>query len=251
MEKDYYTVTEFAKEYGVSTDRVYEWVRSDYIKSLPRITTHSPWRIPKSELDRLKGESPKNVGLIITRAKEEHIEQIQQLLLDWRRDIRLKGAVAPSYPVECEQMFPFVLEHCPSLRERYEVLKRFDLRSFIKLGTNMINDLWEFAEETFKSFKLQIRAELMVEILSSIDDQLDAEQVIEFVPFNVKQLSNNEAFRDAQKVIFDKFDSDKRVLKRRKLTSYYNHLEDSLDKAIETSLHSHEYLNNRCNWCPS
>jgi hypothetical protein len=160
-----------------------------------------------------------------------------------------KGVAALSFPVECEQMFPLVLEHCPSLKVMYEEFKRFDLWSFIKLGTNMIGDMYEFAEEAFK-FNLKIGTVLTTEILSHIIDQLSAEQVIEFDPFNVKQLPNNEAFFEAQKDIFLKFDSDERVKKRRKLTSYFNHLVDSLDKDIETSLHSYEYRSHSCSWCP-
>jgi len=52
--KDYYTVKEFAELLGYSTDRVYEWVRSGYVKSYEKPSPHSIWRIPKAELDRLK-----------------------------------------------------------------------------------------------------------------------------------------------------------------------------------------------------
>ena len=55
MAKEFYTVREFAKEIGFSTDRVYEWLRSGRIKHLDRITTHSVYRIPKIEVDRLLG----------------------------------------------------------------------------------------------------------------------------------------------------------------------------------------------------
>ena len=255
--KDYYTVNEFAEEYGTSTDRVYEWLRSGHIKSLPRVTPHSIWRIPQNELARLKGEPAEVTKLSIARAKIEHIEQIRLLLLDWRRDIRLynearrRGVGAPIFPVTVEQMFPFVLEHCPSIKEKYEELKRFDLMYFIKLGTSMISDMWEFAEEAFKASGLKIEAKVIEDTSSHIKDQLYGNQVLEYIPFNVDYISDNDAFFEAQKAIFSKFDADERVQKKRKLTSYFNHLVDALDEAIEISLQSHEYRSHNCSWCPT
>lgn len=58
-EKNWLAVKEFAKEYGISTDRVYEWLRTGIIEALPRPTPHSFWRIPKSELERLQAKQPK------------------------------------------------------------------------------------------------------------------------------------------------------------------------------------------------
>ncbi len=81
--KDYYTVKEFAEEYDVSTDRVYEWVRSGYIEPLPRVTPHSIWRIPKTELERLRGKASEVTQPIIPKAKEEHLYELRQLILDW------------------------------------------------------------------------------------------------------------------------------------------------------------------------
>jgi len=255
MEKDYYTVKEFAELLGYSTDRVYEWLRSEYVKSYEKPSPHSIWRIPITELARLKGEPTEVTRSTITRAKEEHIEHIRLLLLDWRRDIRLynetrKRVVAPVFPVECEQMFPFILEHCPSLNKIYEEWKSFDLWAFIKLSTSMISEMWEFAEEAFKASGLKIEAKLIEDTLSHIKNQLDGDQAVEYIPLNVDYISDNDAFFEAQKVIFSKFDADERVQKRRKLTLYFNHLVDSLDKAVETSLQSHEYRNHSCNWCP-
>jgi hypothetical protein len=56
MEKDFYTVKEFAVAYGCSPDRVYEWLRIGKIKHYERPTPHAIYRIPKTELARLKGD---------------------------------------------------------------------------------------------------------------------------------------------------------------------------------------------------
>lgn len=52
-EKRFYSVREFAKAMGYSTDRVYEWVRSGYVQAT-RVTGKSDWLIPVSELERLQ-----------------------------------------------------------------------------------------------------------------------------------------------------------------------------------------------------
>lgn len=56
MEKDFYTVKEFADAYECSPDRVYEWLRTGKIEYYARLTPHAIYRIPKTELARLKGE---------------------------------------------------------------------------------------------------------------------------------------------------------------------------------------------------
>ena len=56
MEKDFYTTKEFAEVYGCSRDRVYEWLRQKIIRCYERPTPHAIYRIPKTELAKLKGE---------------------------------------------------------------------------------------------------------------------------------------------------------------------------------------------------
>lgn len=191
-----------------------------------------------------------------TKLKGKHMAQIHSLLQDWRRDIRLynetrSGVVAPIFPVESEKMFPLIIQHCPSLKELYEEFKRFNIWSFIKTGPS-VDEMWELAETNFNAYGLKLKAELIVDILSNIKTQLDNEYIIEFKPFNAVGLSNTDNDRccEAQKDIYSQLDAYSSLQQRRKLISYFNHLVDNLYKAIEKSLNSHEYLNNRCNWCP-
>jgi excisionase family DNA binding protein len=58
MEKEFYTVKELANILDVSNDRVYEWLRSGYIKGT-RPMPHSAWRAHKTEVSRLRGEVQK------------------------------------------------------------------------------------------------------------------------------------------------------------------------------------------------
>ena len=257
MEKDYYTVKEFAELLGYSTDRVYEWLRSGYIESLEKPSPHSIWRIPITELARLKNTPAKVTKLSINRVQEEHVEHIRLLLLDWRRDIRLKnvtkaGVTAPAFPIEGEEMFPFVIEHCPSIKGIYEEYKNFDMASFWGSGISVPN-LWAIAEVAFTSYGLKIKPELYVDILWNITRQIEIDQTIHFKPLNVEGLSNPDqaSCHKAQQEIFSLVELDEDEHKKRKMISYYKHLIEELDRAIETSLNSHEYLKNRCNWCPA
>jgi hypothetical protein len=85
VEKDFYTVKEFAKAYGCSPDRVYEWLRAGKIEHRKRLTAHAVYRIPKNELARLKGKGevtakqsvvqypvPNEFDPIIEKRRDEH-----------------------------------------------------------------------------------------------------------------------------------------------------------------------------------
>jgi len=52
--KEFYSVKEFAQILNLSTDRIYEYLRTGYLQGA-RLTKNSAWRIPASELQRLKG----------------------------------------------------------------------------------------------------------------------------------------------------------------------------------------------------
>lgn len=55
VEKEFYSVGEVAKILDLSQDRVYEYLRTGYIKG-SRLTKNSAWRIHKGEVDRLRRE---------------------------------------------------------------------------------------------------------------------------------------------------------------------------------------------------
>ena len=98
MEKDWYTVKEFAKKLDAGVDLVYQGLRSGKIKSYDRLTKQAIYRIPKSELDRFKGESQnisyqrETSSLIqkshINRAQEEHLLELRKLIEEWNSHIK-------------------------------------------------------------------------------------------------------------------------------------------------------------------
>ena len=70
MEKEYYTITEFAKEYGCHPDTVRRWIGMGRLKTLARPIPHAIHRIPCTELKRLKESPPE----LITSTKLKQTE---------------------------------------------------------------------------------------------------------------------------------------------------------------------------------
>ena len=64
----------------------------------------------------------------LTQARRDHLEDIRALLDRWRRSfdagLRPTGTYRwpPSYGVETESLFPYVLHHCPSVNGSYTAL---------------------------------------------------------------------------------------------------------------------------------
>ncbi len=54
--KEFYSVKEVAQILGLSSDRIYEYLRSGHLYG-SRLTKNSAWRIPANEIQRLKGTS--------------------------------------------------------------------------------------------------------------------------------------------------------------------------------------------------
>ena len=100
--KDSVTAKECALELGCSIDRVYEWLRTSKIKHYPRLTPHAMYRIPKTELERLKAGQLKRVsGGEVAQTVEEQ-EQIRPLITEalrkhFTRLSRIAGGLLGEY----------------------------------------------------------------------------------------------------------------------------------------------------------
>ncbi len=55
-EKEFYSVKEVAQILSLSSDRIYEYLRTGHLHG-SRLARNSAWRIPANELQRLKGTS--------------------------------------------------------------------------------------------------------------------------------------------------------------------------------------------------
>ena len=277
MVKDFYTVKEFAKEYGVSTDRVYEWVRSSYIESLPRVTPHSIWRIPKTELERLKGKALEKTQSIIPKAKEEHLGKIRDLLKAWERNIRYhilnkNPCVLIAYEVEDDKLFPLLLQHCPLVHNCYQKLKPLRTDSIHLVGVRR-----NFSKRIMASLVLaEVNGEIgswiwdtssNAELLTHLTDYLLYGEQMDIAPKlrDLKRSSDrwsrdifqygpdtksNEKWRKFVTNLI-RFCPENRLRDeiRKGVTALYES-ELSLLDAVETSIASNEYIRNKCEWCP-
>lgn len=63
--KEFYSVKEIAQILSLSPDRIYEYLRTGHLHG-SRLTQRSAWRVPATELERLKGLSS---GKVITRSE--------------------------------------------------------------------------------------------------------------------------------------------------------------------------------------
>ena len=279
-EKEFYTVKEVANIIGVSTDRVYEWLRSGYIKGT-RPMPHSAWRVHESELTRLRGEIQKRPGA----EEEQHLTEIRTLLEVWRRELGWFATSVELSPChsEGEKLFPFLLQHCPSLVDKHNTLK--EIR---KDSQQFFGDLKCFIEQVHKVYHEKVLP--LVEFLSEIpglDDIwlefgdpvagyfYDSTESYLLGPFALRSYDSAEApfddflahygryldaddtaeirqaWQDAQAEFF-KESSVKNSAKERMLRylKTVRDAQDGLKSAVDTSLLSHEYLRHRCDWCP-
>lgn len=68
------------------------------------------------------------LDLNIGKANDEHLAQIQALIQRWRNsfDARYRPVdvyvFPPRYGVEQDKLFPYVLDHCPSINTKYQAL---------------------------------------------------------------------------------------------------------------------------------
>jgi excisionase family DNA binding protein len=88
---------------------------------------------PPEETTRLEAvhPSPEETRQPTTKANDDHLDDIRNLLLDWQRELVKQitfgdmGLIdtSPS-DVEAERLFPAILEHCPSIRNPYDELAK-------------------------------------------------------------------------------------------------------------------------------
>lgn len=109
----------------------------------------------------------------ITEGQQKHLDKIESLLADWQNEIKsaqLMEAYEVEYPVEKEfqlevivpspdekenPLFPYVLQHCPEVKNKYESLKtqRDEYNSYLaKLASVISTEAPKEATEYFSKF---------------------------------------------------------------------------------------------------
>jgi len=274
--KDYYTVKEFAELLGYSTDRVYEWLHSGYIEYYEKPMPHSIWRIPKTELERLKGKASEVAQSIVPKVNEKHLGNIHDLLKALERNIRYQmvnrhPCVLFIYEVEDDRLFPCLLQHCPSINNCYQNLKalRADSKHLLDLDHKYSHEIFgrlivaEANGELGSWIYEDVNSDLLVALKSYL---LFGEHMNLLSKLKGTNRSSPRKPRDIFQYGPDKKSADElrqfvvelarknpesslkdRILKE--VEALYES-EFALLDTVETSIISNEYLRNKCEWCP-
>lgn len=70
----------------------------------------------------------KERNLTLAKTDAEHLDEIQLLIQKWRNSFDTRHrpvdvyVLPPSYSVEQEKLFPYALDHCPSVNDEYQAL---------------------------------------------------------------------------------------------------------------------------------
>ncbi len=176
MSKEFYSVKEFAKILGMSTDRIYEYLRADYLHG-SRATKRSAWRIPDAELQRFKGTSLVKSGAQTENKSaswSEYLElaiQLQNSLSgigfkDWsiwglpdtgkppqtsEAGLRLwidRGELAVNLSVESDKRFPLFITRLKASFTEFESYDRWrkSLISLVRMCWDMAHEIKSKAE---------------------------------------------------------------------------------------------------------
>jgi excisionase family DNA binding protein len=176
MSKEFYTVKEVADILGLSPDRIYEYLRSGYLYGT-RLTKNSAWRIPATEIQRLKGTSLEESGAQMgdkPASWSEYLELAIQLqnsvsgigpkdwAIWWLTDtgnppqtseagLRLwedRGELAVKLSVELDKRFPLFMTRLKASFTEFHSYDRWreSLTVFIGLCGDMAHKIWTESE---------------------------------------------------------------------------------------------------------
>ena len=175
-EKEFYSVIEVAQILSLSPDRIYESLRAGHLYG-SRLTRNSAWRIPASELQRLKGASlEKPSAQMETKAGKwsEYLELAMQLQnslshvepKDWAiwglpdtgqppltSEAGLKiwidrGNLVVKLAVEQDNRFPLFMARLKSLFSEFKSYDQWreSLTDFVTMCWTLAHEIWSRAE---------------------------------------------------------------------------------------------------------
>ena len=113
----------------------------------------------------------KEHDLTLGKADTEHLDQIQLLVQKWKNSFDTKHrpvdvyVLPPSYGVEQEKLFPYALDHCPSVNDEYQALleKRSDYQAQASELKKSQSEQWR---QTFIEMEGKLREALEMCLLS-------------------------------------------------------------------------------------
>jgi len=175
-EKEFYSVKEVAQILGLSSDRIYEYLRTGHLYG-SRLARNSAWRIPDNELQRLKGTSlEKSSAQLDTKPSKwsEYLElaiQLQNSLshvetkdraiwglpdtgeppLTSEAGLRIwidRGKLVVKLVVEQDKRFPLFMARLKNLFSEFNSYDewRESLTDFVSLCWVLAHEVWSKAE---------------------------------------------------------------------------------------------------------
>lgn len=121
-----------------------------------------------TELTRSKIKQP---DTILDKANVEHLAQIQTLIQKWSNSFETRYHPAnmhvwpPHYGIEQDKLFPHVLDHCPSIKDKYQALrsKRSEYQTQSSKLKKSQSGQWQ---QTFFDAERELRDALELSLLS-------------------------------------------------------------------------------------
>jgi len=195
--------------------------------------------------------------------REEHLNQIRSLLELWSREIRIQidAYKGRSYwwASKEDKLFPYLLQHCPSVKSAYEILMEFqsaEIRQDRKpTGASLSNELQQKLDPFFDRIdpKYTIRGRIYYKIktvLEDIDILSERQGLVALSQAGIFVDEIAQYRKDIENVFSTLFNNSnsRRWLIENQMRSLQASLEFS--KIVNTCLTSSEYMRHKCDWCP-
>lgn len=199
----------------------------------------------------------------IEEASKKHLSEIRELLIGWSREIRihLQAYNGQSFwwASKEEKIFPYVLQHCPSIEYAYKIL--MGLQSKEKIQDNIRHSMNLSAEleavldplldpndnnyDAHRRLYSKINAILNDKFVLSYQSAFDALSCPGLLGDEMVQYQGT--IERTFSALLNKSESWHKIIEYR---TYSLQASLNLETAVNTCLTSNEYLHYKCDWCP-
>lgn len=276
MEKKLYTVREAARFLNYSERTIRDWCNHGKLDGAYRVGTSRKWQIPASTVEHpVKGDRRQHVDEQVDRqtsmqhpllveAERKHFEQIALLLETWRQNVErasLIRAIPGSYTAEGDALFPYVLQHCPLVGEKYQNLKQKRQEFEGDIGKLTERIAKEAPREATKWFSKVAADCSVLQALGcsspsyhstvrgnvgslSVGDDKDSKTIVEGIP----EVMNH--CEELHKQLIRRYIDSPEVSSMANEARNLQAIQKELAEAIQRSQLRQEWVNNQCDCCP-
>lgn len=270
------TIGQFAEATHYSERRIRQLCVDGKIKG-QRVGNARKWLIDSRELDQFDPakvplettqDTHQNVANQIrafeaseTTAQRKHLGEIESLLKFWSRDIRRMNPDRFPFTegermlTEGDELFPYLLAHCPSVMSKYAALngqrQRYDWyrHEVLVIKNNVSEILWNMLDPLHHLIDI---AKLAEDLTSSLTFK-GVIPGLELQPPDAINGTLGKAdialIRQAENTVVAGFYRNELVLALLEYTRAFQMAEDDLAGAIDACLSSNEFFHNRCSRC--